>query len=105
MKTKTLKTNSRTSKPINRLVGTPTVAAEPGSGLRLKVIVVPIDFSPESKKALRYACKLAEQFGAVLRLIHVVEPAPFLNDLSNVIVSRSDQEIAKESLVKLQALA
>jgi nucleotide-binding universal stress UspA family protein len=69
------------------------------------VIVVPIDFSAESKKALRYACKLAEQFGAVLRLIHVVEPAPFLNDLPNVVVSRTDKEIAKESLVKLQALA
>jgi nucleotide-binding universal stress UspA family protein len=104
MKMKTLKTNSRTRRPINRLAAS-DAAREQNSRLRLKVIAVPIDFSPESKKALRYACRLAEQFGSVLRLIHVVEPAPFLNDLPNVIVSRSDDEIAKEALVKLQALA
>jgi nucleotide-binding universal stress UspA family protein len=104
MKTKTLKTNSRTRKPIDRLAGAVTVA-RPGVGLKLKVIVVPIDFSDESKKALRYACRLAEQFGSVLRLIHVVEPALFLNDIPNAIVSRTDQEIVKESLVRLQALA
>jgi universal stress protein A len=104
MKTKALTTNSRAPKAIDRLVAAPNPAGEPG-GLRLKVIAVPIDFSAESKNALRYACRLAEQFGSVLRLIHVVEPAPFLNDLPNVLVSRSDEEIAKEALVKLQALA
>jgi nucleotide-binding universal stress UspA family protein len=104
MKMKTLKTNSRARRPINRLAAS-DAAREQNSRPRLKVIAVPIDFSPESKKALRYACRLAEQFGSVLRLIHVVEPAPFLNDLPNVIVSRSDDEIAKEALVKLQALA
>jgi universal stress protein A len=105
MKTKTLKTNSRARKGLDRLVAAPRIAGGENDRLRLKVIVVPIDFSAESKKALRYACRLAEQFGSVLRLIHVVEPAPFLNDLPNVIISRSDAEIAKESLVRLQTLA
>src|SRR5215207_6454353 len=98
MKTKALK-----RKITNRLA--PHRDTPHPTGLRLKVIVVPIDFSAESKKALRYACKLAEQFGAELRLIHVVEPVPFLNDLTNVPLSRSDRDIAKEAFVKLQALA
>lgn len=73
--------------------------------LKLKVIVVPIDFSAESKNALNYASKLAAAFGAVLRVIHVVESTPFLNDLPNVVLTRPESEIAKEALTKLQALA
>jgi nucleotide-binding universal stress UspA family protein len=73
--------------------------------LKVKTIVVPIDFSPESKKALRYASRLAAQTGAALRLVHVVEPAPFLNDLANVALVRSDKEVAQEAAVKLQCLA
>ena len=82
----------------------PQIAAS-GSRLKVRRIVVPIDFSPESKKALQYASKLASQFGAALKLLHVVETAPFINDLPNVVLTRSDQEIAKESKVRLQALA
>ena len=75
------------------------------STLRVKTIVVPIDFSQPSNNALRYAIRLADQFGAVVRLVHVVEPAPFLNDLPNVALIRSDTEIAKAAKVKLQAIA
>lgn len=35
---------------------------------------MPIDFSENSKKALRYAQPFAEQFGAEIILLHVVEP-------------------------------
>src|SRR5437867_12841235 len=42
--------------------------------LRIKSILVPIDFSACSKKALAYAVAFAEQFGAKLTLLHVVEP-------------------------------
>jgi nucleotide-binding universal stress UspA family protein len=38
-------------------------------------------------------------------LIHVVEPVSFVNDLPNVLLTRSDQEIANEAKVRLQALA
>jgi nucleotide-binding universal stress UspA family protein len=44
--------------------------------LRIKSILVPIDFSSPSKKALSYAVPFAEQFGAKLTLLHVVEPVP-----------------------------
>ena len=40
----------------------------------LKRILVPVDFSPLSKKAVHYATRLARQFGAELNLFHVVEP-------------------------------
>jgi universal stress protein A len=41
--------------------------------VKIKTILVPTDFSSESKKALRYAVSFAEQFGARLILLHVVE--------------------------------
>jgi len=111
MKTKALKQTS--TKPLNRLARkltsiTPSLSRKEKAQLpklKVKVIVVPIDFSAESKKALNYAAKLAAGFGAVLRVIHVVETAPFLNDLPNVVLTRSENEMAKEALVKLQAIA
>jgi universal stress protein A len=44
------------------------------SAISLKRILVPVDFSPLSKKALLYAARLAQQFGAEVNLFHVVEP-------------------------------
>lgn len=41
---------------------------------RLKKVLVPIDFSACSRKALVYALRFAQQFGAQLLLVHVVEP-------------------------------
>src|SRR5215212_6428661 len=87
MKTKTLKQTS--TKTLNRLARKPASVTPRFSRkeeadlpkLKVKVIVVPFDFSAESKKALSYASKLAAGFGAALRVIHVVETAPFLNDL------------------------
>ncbi|HEX3627008.1 MAG TPA: universal stress protein [Verrucomicrobiae bacterium] len=42
------------------------------SPFKLNTIVVPIDFSACSKKALQYALPLAKQFGAAIVLLHVV---------------------------------
>src|SRR5262249_16839289 len=42
--------------------------------LNLKKILLPIDFSPMSKKAFRDAARFAEQFGCQIVLLHVVEP-------------------------------
>ena len=39
----------------------------------IKLILVPIDFSEHSERALRYARALAEPLGASLHLLHVVE--------------------------------
>ena len=42
--------------------------------LRVKSILVPLDFSPPSMNALQYAAAFARQFKAKLTLVHVVEP-------------------------------
>lgn len=42
--------------------------------MRVKSILVPLDFSSPSKKALDYAVTVAKQFKARLTLLHVVEP-------------------------------
>ena len=47
--------------------------------LRFKKILAPIDFSPASKNAINYALRFAEEFGADLTLLHVLEPAPSTN--------------------------
>jgi nucleotide-binding universal stress UspA family protein len=94
--------SNRLLSPTEVLVSTPKHVLP--LGLSLKTIIVPVDFSQPSNNALRYAIRLAEQFGSILRLVHVVEPAPFLNDMSNVALIRSDAEIAKAAKVRLQAL-
>ena len=42
----------------------------------LKKILVPVDFSPLSRKALDYGVSFARQFHAEISLLHVVEPMP-----------------------------
>ena len=44
------------------------------STFRLKRILVPLDFSGESRQALPHAIGLAEKFGARIVLVHVVAP-------------------------------
>jgi nucleotide-binding universal stress UspA family protein len=45
-------------------------------------ILVPIDFSEHSKKALQYAIPFAEQFKASIDLLYVVEPTVYPADFS-----------------------
>lgn len=49
-------------------------AADLGLSGRTKSILVPLDFSPPSRKALDQAVSLARLFRAKLTLLHVVEP-------------------------------
>ena len=61
----------RAAKPRRAVRGP---AASVAGLMRIKSILVPLDFSPPSKKALDYAVDLARQFKAKLTLLHVVEP-------------------------------
>jgi nucleotide-binding universal stress UspA family protein len=56
-------------------------SASSASGLVLARILVPIDFSPHSKDALRYAVSLARRFHASIHLVYVVEPTIYPADL------------------------
>jgi len=51
-------------------------AAPSVSLFKLKKILVPVDFSDCSDKALQYAIAFAKQFDAEVTLLHVVEPYP-----------------------------
>lgn len=43
--------------------------------IAIKRILAPTDFSPASKKALKYAVRFARDYGSELTVLHVVEPA------------------------------
>jgi nucleotide-binding universal stress UspA family protein len=67
---------------------------------------VPIDFSDHSKNALRYAIPLAEQFGASLHLVFVVEPTIYPADLGfgQVVLPGVEKELKAKAGEELQAL-
>jgi nucleotide-binding universal stress UspA family protein len=52
--------------------------------LKFKSILVPIDFSKISRKALDYAAPLAKHFGGKITLLHAIEPPPYSADLTYV---------------------
>lgn len=52
-------------------------AAQDSGRFRLKTLLVPVDFSACSDKAVEYARAFGEQFGAELILLHVVEPVVY----------------------------
>ena len=67
---------------------------------RLKKLLVPVDFSACSRKALHYAISLARQFGAELTVLHVVQAYPPMPEMGPVDVE-SVQD-AHEELAVLQ---
>jgi nucleotide-binding universal stress UspA family protein len=62
--------------------------------------LAPTDFSPASKKALKYALRFARAFGSELNLLHVVEPAtsPTLEEVPEVTLSSAEMADVEESL-------
>lgn len=49
--------------------------------LEIKNILVPTDFSENSKKAITYAIEFSKKFGSKLHLIFVIEPVFYPSDL------------------------
>ena len=67
-------------------------------------ILVPTDFSPPSIKALRYAVGFAEQTGATIYLVHVLEEPAFVHDIETFPLAIPKRELvhgAREELLKL----
>ncbi len=69
-------------------------------------ILVPIDFSEHSKNSLRYAVALAQQSGATIHMVYVVEPTVYPADFGFGPVALPDleNELRKKGKVELQAL-
>ena len=74
--------------------------------VNLKKILVPIDFSEPSRKAMQYALSFARQFNAELLLLHVVEftpltdPAPPLPVLQDEMTRVTMHESAAKRLAE-----
>lgn len=68
---------------------------------KLKQILVPVDFSQCTEKALLYAVPFARQFGAALTLLHVVEPPYLPASEMGVVVEVESREDAQKELEKL----
>jgi nucleotide-binding universal stress UspA family protein len=73
--------------------------------LKLKTILVPTDFSKESKKALRYAIPFARQFNAGIILINVVQPHYVGGEFGVVDFPVIEAGLQKDSAEQLAALA
>ena len=83
-------------------------SVNPGSGAdggcRFAHILVPTDFSDPSKKALKYAARLAEFFGSHVTLIHVVEPV-MSPDFTNFPLALDEEKVIENARHRLLALA
>ena len=69
----------------------------------LKQILVPVDFSECTEKALAYAVPFARQFGATVTLLHVMEPPYLPASEMGVVVEVESKEEAQKELAALQA--
>jgi nucleotide-binding universal stress UspA family protein len=74
--------------------------------IRLAKILVPIDFSKCSQKALQYAVPLARHFAASITLLHVVEPIVYPIDCGYGPVIRQipNEAMLRQSRQKLNLL-
>lgn len=75
---------------------------------KIEKILVPIDFSDYSKKALQYSVNIAKKFEADISLVYVIEPAVYPADFSmgQIAVPAADMDLherAKEELKNLAA--
>ncbi|MBI5386029.1 MAG: universal stress protein [Verrucomicrobia bacterium] len=73
--------------------------------LKFGKLLVPVDFTPTTLRALRYAASIADQFGSRLYALHVVELGVFFNDLdARLVFAKSADEVAAESVEQLRQL-
>jgi nucleotide-binding universal stress UspA family protein len=73
--------------------------------LKLQNILVPVDFTTSSVKAIEFARGLAAPFGSTVCLLHVVEKVCFMAGVEDVPLWKSEQEVSSESRVWIAELA
>ncbi|MBU1115279.1 MAG: universal stress protein [Bacteroidetes bacterium] len=73
----------------------------------IKKILVPIDFSDYSKKALQYTVAFAKQFSAEVNLVYVIEPVVYPADLSmgQMVIPQVEVDLSIKSKEELEQLA
>lgn len=73
--------------------------------LELKTILVPVDFSPRSRRATQYAAALAQEFDAALELLFALESLPSDAMLERPQRTRGGTELARKAETMLRELA
>ena len=112
MKTNQIKTHGRVvrpsahARPACSRVRHPALQGQPPARLSLKRILVPIDFSEDSQRAIDSAVPLATQLGATITLLHVTEPITFPADYGYGPVVRQipDKAGVKKAKARLKGL-
>lgn len=74
-------------------------------GLPWRRMLVPLDFSLTSLRALQVAVPLAKQSGARLLLLHVVEPNPYATGMEGAVLVRPDATVARDAKAQLPRIA
>lgn len=82
----------------------PLLAKAAAPQFKLQNILVPIDFSECSKKALVYALTIAKQFGAAVTVLHVVAPYYAVDPYGLTQYERIEGELRGVGERKLKAL-
>lgn len=111
-----MKTPTKPGRPLPSAVANPNATGDTPSStktefnpqpslLNLNNILVPIDFSWPSKKALLYAVPFARQFGAKITLLFVLEPPVYTGDIGYVPLEVDDAGSLKAAGEKLGELA
>jgi nucleotide-binding universal stress UspA family protein len=79
-------------------------AGAAADGVRFGRILVPLDFSDPTRKALKYAARFAEQFGSRIILLHVLEPA-MSPDFTSFPLVMDEEKVMENARHRLQSLA
>lgn len=87
-------TKARKSRRSLRPRANHPVPASKSFSIQTRSILVPIDFSEASEKALDYAIDLARRFGAKLTLLNVVEPIATPDFVYYPLVMENDKVVA-----------
>jgi universal stress protein A len=67
--------------------------------MNIKRILVPVDYSPSSRTALRFATEIGHRFGASLDVVHVWDRPSYVSD---VVMSRTDLLSTKSLIVLIE---
>jgi nucleotide-binding universal stress UspA family protein len=67
--------------------------------MHIERILVPVDYSAGSRRALRFAAELAQRLGATLDVVHVWDRPSYVSD---VVMTRSDPLSPKSLIVMIE---
>jgi nucleotide-binding universal stress UspA family protein len=95
----TMKTTQLAKSPSAEALG---LVSQPASTPAWQTVLVPIDFTPASRDALRFAVREARDHGARLILLHVVEPPSFMSGTEDSPLFKSNEQVVSECRLRLE---